>query len=417
MSRTRICFCGLFVIILTLLGGCSSVTRHPVPPQLMDKTQIPGFSGVRDWGYQQSPIFQKDLVKSIRQREKYEPSLYQGGPKAVVNVLAISGGGISGAFGAGLLNGWTHSGTRPKFTVVTGISTGSMIAPFAFLGPKYDGILAKVYSNLTLEKIAKKKPLLISFLSSDSLASSKPLQKLIKRYVTMNFMLKIADAYDHGRRLYIGTTDLDARELVIWNMTAIASYRNQQALDLFQQVMLASASIPVALPPVYIPVEVNHKIYDEMHVDGGVTTEVFFYGQVFNIQKAYKTVGALKKPHIRLYILRNNQLHPPYKMVEPKILPIAKRSLASLTTTQGMGDLYRIFLATQYLGVDFNLAYIPRQYRQVTEDPSSSVEAKRMFELGYNLSKNGYHWKKSPPGYDQLKKDLFANTRGQGYSG
>lgn len=400
-----ICYYFFLIIFPLAMTGCSSVKRTPLPPQLINEAQVVGLPNVRDWGYKQSPIFQKDLVKSMCQRRKYQPSLYEGGSDAVVNVLAISGGGTKGAFGAGVLNGWSHAGTRPQFTVVTGISTGAMIAPFAFLGSEYDSLIAKVYSNVTVDQFAKKKPILLSILTSDSLASSEPLAKLISKHVTMDLLLKIADAYDHGRRLYIGTTNLDARELVIWNMTAIASYRNQRSLDLFRKVMLASASIPVAFPPAFIRVQANGKIYDEMHVDGGVTTEVFFYEQVFNIQKAFEKAGASHKPKIQLYILRNNQIHPPYAMVKPKVLPIGKRALASLTTNQGVGDLYRIFMVSKHLGIDFNLAYIPESYRTIGENESSRAESKRMYDLGYNLAENNYPWEKYPPGYDLILKD------------
>jgi len=322
-----------------------------------------------------------------------------------MNILALSGGGSNGAFGAGLLNGWDASGTRPTFAVVTGISTGALIAPFAFLGGEYDAEIGKLFTSVHTEDVYKNKSffgMIGSVLgSSDSLTDSKPLQDLLDQYIDEEMLKKIAEAHNKGRRLLIATTNLDARKLVIWNMGAIAASGRPDAPELFRKVVLASASMPIAFPAVYIEVEADGRKYDEMHVDGGVITEVFFYSDIFKVEEGLEHVGIKKKPEVKLYIIRNSQIQPQYQEVKVNLLSIAGRSISSLTSTQGVGDLYRIYLLSEREGIDFNLASIPPDFVPNAQEPFDPVEMKRLYDLGYNMAKSGYPWEKYPPMYHE----------------
>jgi predicted acylesterase/phospholipase RssA len=183
--------------------------------------------------------------------------------------LALSGGGANGAFGAGFLNGWSTTWSRPVFKIVTGVSTGAVMAPFAFLGPQYDAALHEFYTTTTtrdLFNIGSMLSILISLLRGDSLADAGPLAALIARHVDLEFLRRIADAHNRGRRLYIGTVDLDSQQFVVWNMGLIAASGRPEALDLFRKVMFASASIPIVFPPVFFEVDAGGRLYDEMHV-------------------------------------------------------------------------------------------------------------------------------------------------------
>ena len=286
----------------------------------------------------------------------------------------------------------------PPFKLVTGISTGALIAPFAFLGGEYLDIVANFYTNVSDKDIFKKKRF-SNIIHSDSLASSQPLQAIIREIIDEEFIKKIAEENKKGRRLFIGTTNLDASRLVIWNMGHIAEIGGEKALELFQKVMLASASIPVALPPVYISVEANGNVYDEMHVDGGVSVEVFFYGAVLDIESGIKTLQIKKIPRVRIFIIRNSIIQPEYKPVKPRIKDISSKAITNLIGTQGIGDLYRIYTFSQRDGFDFNLASLPNDYRYESKQQFDPEEMNMLYDMGYKAAKNGYSWEKYPPFY------------------
>lgn len=265
----------LFFIAPVVLISCSNkLTRNPVPEDFLDKVQIFGDPEIRAWGDEYSPEFQADIVSTVEVENKSDYPPKNPDCELSYSALAISGGGASGAFGAGVLNGWTQTGARPKFKLVTGISTGSLIAPFAFLGPEYDAIIKAAYTSVTSEDIAKQKSVFAAF-TDESLADNSPLISLIEQNVDEDLLKSIADEHSKGRRLYIGTFNMDAQRFVIWNMGAIASSGNPGALELFRKIMIASASMPVIFTPVYVDVEVGGIQFDEMHVDGGVAAQVF----------------------------------------------------------------------------------------------------------------------------------------------
>ncbi len=276
--------------ILLIVTGCSGLSRNPVPIDKMDEAVVAGMPRVR--GYWDdtviNPLFQQDAIQSVRDEpEDLFPRRADGFKD--YSALAVSGGGDDGAFGAGILVGWSKSITRPKFKLVTGISTGALIAPYAFLGAAYDAKLKAAYTTISTKDIVKIPGL--PTLGSEALTDSSPLALRIAKDVNEEMLADVAAAHRRGRRLYIGTTDMDAQRFVVWNMGAIAASGHQGALDLFRKVMLASASIPGVFPPVYIEVEVDGQIYDEMHVDGGVITQVFFYESMLDIKKAAAAAG------------------------------------------------------------------------------------------------------------------------------
>jgi predicted acylesterase/phospholipase RssA len=311
--------------------------------------------------------------------------------------LAISGGGANGAFGAGLLVGWTEAGNRPNFTIVTGISTGALIAPFAFLGPAYDMQLRDVYTTVSTEELIEVRGFL-KILTGDAATSSKPMQKLIARYYDQEMLAAIAAEFEKGRRLLIGTTNLDAERPVFWNITAIAASGDPKALGLVHKILLASASIPAAFPPVFIEVEADGRRYDEMHVDGGTTTQVF----LFPVDLDWKVFAEkLKvKGKSRVYVIRNSFFQPQWQAVKPRLVPIAMRSISSLIRTQGIGDIYRIYIEAQAVGIDYNLAHIPSDFQERPTEEFDPEYMQKLFDLGYGLAKDGYPWEKAPPGIE-----------------
>ena len=386
----------ILLVSVIALASCAGTRRNPLPEKYFGKSHAVGLPQVRDLGDKHSKMFQRDFIKSIKQTGRYKNL----SAPSTVNFLALSGGGSNGAYGAGILNGWTARGDRPSFKLVTGISTGALIAPFAFLGPKYDGMLRDFYTKTTTKDIIRKRSFLEMLAGADSVVDTKPLANLINKLVNKTTLSAIAKEYRKGRRLFIGTTNLDARKFIIWNMGAIAAQGTEQSRKLFRQVILASASMPVAFPPVIINVKApNGKIYDEMHVDGGVSTQVFMYGFMLDFDQAKTVVPQYRRPKIRLYIIRNNQLYVPYKPVKKSLISIASRSISNLTTSQGIGDLYRIYQISKRDRIDFHLAYIPSDFHATSVGAFDPVYMRKLYDLGYRLARKGYPWMTQPPGY------------------
>jgi len=328
---------------------------------------------------------------SVPKRNPVPEGLVTGRPHTY---LAISGGGANGAFGVGLLAGWTATGTRPEFTMVTGISTGALIAPFAFLGSDYDHVIEEVFTTTSTKDIAKKRSML-SAITSDAAASTEPLQELIARHVDEPLMQAIAAEFQTGRNLLIGTTNLDVKRPVIWNLGRIAASGHPDALEWIRKVLLASASIPAAFPPVLMEVEAEGETYDEMHVDGGAAAQVFLYPVGLDWDFLLEKLDVPGTP--RIYVIRNSRMKPRWKVVNNKLLPIMGGSVSALIRTQGIGDLYRIYLVAQKDGMDFNLAYIPADFDETPEEQFDPIYMKKLFDVGYELAKGGYPWKKLPP--------------------
>ena len=382
---------------LPFLSGCATPKRMAAVPAELTTQASPLPGHTRFWiGGDPQPL-NDELIAAYRREVAHQASIGQAGPLPPAVYLSVSGGGDDGAFGAGLLSGWTQHGTRPSFKLVTGVSTGALIAPFAFLGPRYDPILRETYTTVTQKDIFKKRQITAAIFG-DAMADTAPMYKLVQRYVTRELLDEIAVEYGKGRLLLVGTTDLDARRPVIWNMTAIAASRDPRALELFRKVILASAAIPAAFPPVMIDVEVDGVRYQEMHVDGGATAQVFMYPQSINAREMKKAGHVERKAAV--YIIRNARLDPGWSMVDRRTLSIAEKAVASLIQTQGLGDLNRIYLTSLRDGIDYNLAYIPADFTVPRTGDFQPAYMRPLFERGFQMGRQGYPWRKTPPGYD-----------------
>ena len=382
------------LLLLSFITGCSSTPeRNALPPELTKQAAIPGVPEARFWGDEWPRLTQKRFTEyTDAQIQDAYPGIYN----QPHNYLTISGGGANGAYGAGLLAGWAAAGNRPEFTMVTGVSTGALTAPFAFLGEDYDDELKEVYTTTTTKQIAKKRNIIAAMIS-DSMADTSPLKSLIAKYITEDMIEAIAHEHRRGRRLFIGTVNLDAGRSVIWSIGAIADSDYPHKVELIRELMRASAAIPVAFPPVAIAVEANGEAYDELHVDGGTGSQVFVYPAEFDwpmMMKKLKTQGA---PNV--YVIRNAFLDPDYQGIKRNVMPIAARSIDSLIRTQGIGDLYQIYSLCQRDGNTFNLAYLPATFEEEPAEPFDPVYMSKLYELGYQTAIKGYPWKNSPPDF------------------
>jgi len=384
-------------VVMVLLQGCAAPTRHrALPVTLQGQEEIPGLPDVRyRIGVNEGEMVREGI--EVNKRElAYLAEIGHEGPMPPAIVLAVSGGGDNGAFGAGLLNGWTAAGDRPEFKLVTGISTGALIAPFAFLGPQYDATLKEVYTQISGKDIAKPRNMLAAIFN-DAMADNAPLWRLLEKHITRELLDAIAAEYtSKGRLLLVGTTDLDAQQPVIWNMTKIAASSDPKALEIFRTIMIASAAIPGAFPPVLIDVTADGEDYQEMHVDGGAMTQVFIYPPSMHIQEVR---AATHKRERKVYIIRNSRMDAQWSQVERKTMSIAGRAIASLIQTQGIGDLDRIYLIAKRDKADFNLAFIPATFNAPHKEQFDTEYMRQLFTLGYEMAAGSYPWEKAPPGF------------------
>ncbi len=315
------------------------------------------------------------------------------------HILVITGGGSYGAYPAGVLVGWTATGTRPEFDVVTGISTGALLGAFAFLGASEDAELQRCYTTLRSSDIYRKNRLIPALLS-ESLADSSPLNRVIHQVATDERIARFAIEHRKGRRFYVGTTDLDARRAVVWDMGAIAARDTPQSRELFRKVLLASASIPGFFPPVRIPVTVDGKRFVERHIDGGTTSSMFFAPPwVPHAEHEKLPAGWLHGSEV--YVLVAGKMYPDPTPVKPRTFAIASNAISTIVYDQTRSDLHKLFLLTTMTGMNYNVSVIPER----VQSPLSSTdfdphEMKRLFDEGVQWAQSGVKWRITPPGYE-----------------
>lgn len=384
-------------IFAVALAGCSTLPRSAPPLDVIGTTVIPGFPEVRTPAGWPSEAMTADLARSYADESRTD---FPVGPDGLVRYanLAISGGGPNGAFGSGLLKGWTDTGKRPVFKIVTGVSTGALMAPFAFLGSEYDQSLHDFYTTNPSQNIFRRLSLLPQLLSGESFAETGPLRLLIEEHANEKLLAAVAAAHRAGRRLYIGTVDLDAQRFVIWNMGLIATSGQPQALDIFRKVMLASASIPVAFPPVLFDVVAKGERYDELHVDGAVGANVFLSGGIFSIAEVRAKHGKLPGRE-DIYIIHNGQLRPRAEPTRRSLVGIAIRSFDGFTRAGMIGDLFRIYATTQRDQAGFRWITIPDSAELSGNEVFDPVVMGNLYTLGVDLGRKGPPWETEPPGF------------------
>lgn len=371
-----------------LLSACSAILRDPVPADEYASVTVLGRDDLRIWGDRQTESQKGSLLSHDPDTLRRDSS---GIMHAEHNYLAISGGGAEGAYGAGVLLGWSELGTRPEFAMVTGVSTGALTAPFAFLGEDYDDELKMLYTTLDSSSIFFRRGI-FSIIRGDSVVDNTPLMTMLNAYVTDEMIAEIASEHRRGRLLVILTTNLDAGRPVIWNIGRIANSGVPGAAHLIRQVLLASASIPGVFPPAYIQVQTaDGSTYDEMHVDGGTSAQMFLYPSGTNFTKLRQYLDIKGTP--KAYVIRNSRVQADYKPVKARLTNIGGRAVDSLIRTQGIGDAYRIAAIAQRDGVALELTWIPmdapKNPGDALFDPAYMSD---LFQYGYQRVVNGTAW-------------------------
>lgn len=365
------------------LGGCAATLAYtPVPETAVGHAEVSGYAQIRTWG--DTGAHEIDAVVDL----KVAP--HAAARPEGRSYLALSGGGGDGAYGAGVLVGWTASGERPIFDIVTGVSTGALAAPFAFLGPAYDRKLEEIYTQYKTDDLGTPQ-IFSAILGGPSLIDASGLEKLLEHYVTADLLAEVAVEHRRGRRLLVATTNVEAERQVIWNLSAIAASNNADRLYLFRRILLASAAIPGVLPPVLIQVTVDGREFQEMHTDGGTVGQVFFIPQG---EKKASRKGA--NIPARLYVVRNGKTGPAWQSTEPTLLKIANRSLETLIKSQARGDVERLYMQAKSDGMSFRLAAIPEDFSGISNEPFDKDYMRQLFDVGYAEASRGYPWAKLP---------------------
>ncbi len=384
IKRRRIGFAG--AVALTFLAGCASVRDLPPPEAETYESFVPV-------GMPEEVRFFGDLVDFDTSLvvEEFRNVLDHHRPGSGVNILALSGGGANGAFGAGVLSGWSASGTRPEFDIVTGISTGAIIAPFAFLGQSYDSALERFYTETSTRDVARFR-VVGTVLSGRSLANNRPLRAAIERELTDEMIAQIAAEHARGRRLIVGTTYVDAERPVLWDLGAIASVGTPDAADLVRQIILASASIPLVFDPVVIEVTNGEEVRSELHVDGAVSQHVFVYPQGLRMGEVLNDLG-LAHHQNTIWLIQNDRLESRFEHQSDRFRPLAEWTYDALLRSQGLGDVAHIAALAERDGLELRGLAIPVEFREEPAQFFDPVYMSGLFQVGYEFGLDRGAWR------------------------
>jgi hypothetical protein len=368
-------FAAVAVALMLALGGCATTGRVAYTPQEDAKAVVGGIPEARLWS--------DDTAALLAAMRRERPAMPAGSQPSL---LALSGGGSEGAYGAGFLTCWSKTGTRPQFSLVTGASVGALIAPFAFLGPAYDPYIQQMFTSGETSGLLQFAGL--PGLFGSGLFRAEPLQRLVEHYVTRSLLDAIAEQYRRGRRLMVVTTDLDNQRTALWDMGRIAASRDPRALALFRSVLLASSAIPGVFPPQLIPVESEGRSHSEMHVDGGVTANVLA------VPEAMLTSDLAAAPGVRpdLYFIINGKTVPNFQLTQAGVVNIVARSFE---TTLKANTLNALIATSEYAkrhGWTVHTTSIAADVSTTSPTDFNAAQMRNLFTTGCNSALSRNRW-------------------------
>jgi predicted acylesterase/phospholipase RssA len=365
-------------IIAGAVGACA-IPRAPFTVTQAVNAQLPGFPHIREFADGAGAKLEMDPAK-INSKQDFV-------------FLALSGGGADGAFGAGVLNGWTATHERPQFTIVSGASTGALMAPFAFLGPEYDDDIKAMYTAGHAEQFAKAATV-TNVIFGGGLISENSAYRIISQYVTPRLLADVAREHRKGRRLYVITTNLDAQRPVLWDMGAIAASERPDASALFTAVITASTSFPGVFSPVLIDVQADGHRFAEMHVDGEMTDPIFAGPQKILGSFGITRAGSV---HKSMYVLINTKLEPSFELTENSPVQVPGRAIFTLTKTERRNSVVAAYEFARRNGFKFNLTYLPKDIPDRGSVEFETGYMRSLFAYGYEVGRSGAAWQPSPP--------------------
>jgi predicted acylesterase/phospholipase RssA len=367
-----------------MLASCAGVPRADFTEEEQGIAEIPGMPGVRFFADAPARTVAGVLGKdAILQATRENNGRFE--------MLALSGGAWDGAYGAGILNGWTQTGSRPKFVVVTGVSAGALIAPLAFMGPEYDTALKDAFTSGIADPLSDGTDNLLAVVGERG-ARRDALRALVSSFVDEKFLQAVAAGHKRGRRLLIVTTNLDAQRTVVWNMGAIASYGDARALELFRDVLTASCSVPGVFEPTRIAVTAGSRQFEELHVDGGVTANVFM------LPDSLLTSGA-NRPKMpgSIYVVMNTTLAPEFEVQQVRVSTMVGRSLSTLLKAHSKTTVLASMEFARSAGISFYMTHIKEEIPKNLKPGFNKEYMRVVYALGYNRAVTGNFWEKTVP--------------------
>ncbi len=391
----------LALLISIFFLGCST-TRPPALPEAHAQ-KLP-------WGALDLDIDSNEkcsIKKSLGTVLTQKADSYSSNGSVPFDILTLTGGGSRGAFGTGFLIGWTDSGDIPDFDIVTGISTGAVMAPFIFLGGDELKKVEHFYTKMHTEDVFEDS--WFNFFDG-YIMNAKPLQKLFRKNFDRAFLDKVAREHKNGRRLYIGTTNIDTGQLVVWDMGAIASSSRSDKYELFSDIIYASSALPMYLPPQYMKVDVDGESYYQMHVEGGIYSQVFMigllvnWGEVLNFKESANTDF-----DVTLYTVANRKYRQRdlYQPVEQAPFSIIEAYVLTEMDLLFDRSLYRLYKSCAKKDVKFKMVTIPDKMEEIITKPTEFNPDKmiKLFNVGYRLGNNTFEWK------EKILLDEYDNSR------
>jgi predicted acylesterase/phospholipase RssA len=369
----------LLVVAALLAAGCVSGARRPAPSVQYSDAAPVGFPATIRIVEETRAAFETRAPQVLTRLR----AAAGGGP---IRVLALSGGGTGAAFGAGALSGWSRLGTRPEFQIVTGVSAGALMAPFAFLGPTWDAPLAEIYSGRRTEHLLQ--PQWLRALFGASVYRGRPLFDLVDHYVTDELVREIAAQSARGRLLLVATTDLDKEQTVIWNLGEIAAHKGGGARSLLRDVIIASASVPGVFPPVMIRVSAAGQEFDEMHVDGSTTAALFIAPELANVLP----VNSSMLQGASVYLVVNGQFGAATETTPNRTVPILKRSFSAASQSSSRAAVEVALALARRNGMELRVTQIPNDYPYrgpLAADPATMAA---LFDFGVQCALHDALW-------------------------
>lgn len=394
-SAPRLLALAALVLLSACLGGGEEFTHPSVP--ITNADAVEGIANARFvFDADGRSNWDKEVVAAWARRVAY---LHSTGLRDwSETALALSGGGQDGAFGAGLLVGWSERGDRPEFDYVTGVSTGALISPFAFLGREYDEKLRDLFTTVDEDALLSRR-WFTAALTDDALYDTAKLFARIQAAVDDKMVADIAREYRRGRLLLVASTNIVAGRGVAWNIGAIAASGHANARDLIHKVLLASASIPTLFPPVVLHVTAGGHEVEELHVDGGTTIGEFLYSPTLHVRELPRPQGHDNR--ISAYMIRNGRLRPNAHPVKREALDIAQRALTTLIASQGLGDIFRGYELAKRDRFDLKYAAVERDFPLEPENLFDRAYMNALFEYGRRAGRSGAEWHSQPPGFER----------------
>jgi len=381
----------LLILLTFIFYGCSAT--RPIPLPASHSNALPW--GAIDLDINSSKAFSiKNSLGGVLTQKAEKFSDKKGA--VPFNILTLSGGGSRGAFGTGLLLGWKDKGSIPEFDIITGISTGAVMAPFIFVGGDELKKIEYFYTKMHTEEVFQST--WSSFFGDGHIMNAKPLKKLFIENFNKDFLDKVALEHKKGRRLYIGTTNIDTGQLVVWDMGAIASSDTEDKYQRFSDIIYASTALPVYLPPAYMRVNIEGKDYYQMHVDGGIYSQVFMIGLLVNWDEVLNfDKNANTNFDVTLYTVANRKYRQRdiYKPVEQAPFSIIEAYVLTEMDLLFDRSVYRLYKSCKAKGFKFKMASIPDKAPEIIKvptefDPDLMIQ---LFKVGYEMGLNEIKWR------------------------